>query len=134
MGRAAGAVDDAAAWVILACALSSFNANATFDNNIIYGMSVAYLFVQALVKNGKDLTRDSIIATIEKGGFTGPGIAPLTYAKGNHQGYSGARLSRVANDIQEYFGPVYQTDKKDAPVTEYTAPPSTPPGNGIPTA
>jgi branched-chain amino acid transport system substrate-binding protein len=111
-----------------------FNANATFDNNIIYGMSVAFLFVQALVKNGKDLTRDSIIATIEKGGFTGPGIAPLTYGKGNHQGYSGVRLTRVTNDIQDYFGPVYQTDKKDAAVTEYTSPPSAPPANGIPTA
>jgi branched-chain amino acid transport system substrate-binding protein len=130
-----GVRDTANPWHVLFSKVNKdFNANATFDNNIIYGMSVAYLFVQALVKNGKELTRDGLIATIEKGGFTGPGIAPLNYAKGNHQGYSGVRLTKVTNDIQDYFGPVYQTDKKDAPVTEYTSPPSSPPANGIPTA
>ena len=41
----AGAVDDAAAWVILACALSSFNANATFALAAVLGAVVYAVFV-----------------------------------------------------------------------------------------
>ena len=35
-----------------------YNGDAPFDGNIVYGMSVGYLFVQALLAAGKDLTRE----------------------------------------------------------------------------
>ena len=35
-----------------------YNGDAPFDGNTVYGMSVGYLFVQALLAAGKDLTRE----------------------------------------------------------------------------
>lgn len=110
------------------------NGGAEFDGNIIYGMSVAYLFVQALQAAGKDLTRDGIIAAVEKGGFKGPGLAPLRFAKGDHSGYGGLRMVKVTGGVQDFFGPTYETDEADAPVKEFTEAPAAPPANGIPTA
>ncbi|NUT33470.1 MAG: ABC transporter substrate-binding protein [Hamadaea sp.] len=109
------------------------NGGADFDGNIIYGMSVAYLFVQALQAAGKDLTRDGIIAAVEKGGFKGPGLAPIRFAKGDHSGYGGLRMVKVTGGVQDFFGPAYETDEGDGPVKEYTESPAAPPANGIPT-
>jgi branched-chain amino acid transport system substrate-binding protein len=113
---------------------AEYNGNEPYDASVIYGMSVAYLFVQALQRAGRNLTRAGLIEAVERGGFTGgPGLAPLVYAKDNHTGFSGVRLSRVARSAQHYFGPVYQTDAASGPITEYTTPPAAPPTNGIPT-
>jgi len=111
-----------------------YNGNVTYDGNQIYGMSVGYLFVSALQKAGKDLTREGLVAAIEGGGFKGPGLAPLLFSKTSHAGYGGARLSKVTGEVQEFFGPAYTTDKGAGAVTEYTDAPATPPANGIPTA
>jgi branched-chain amino acid transport system substrate-binding protein len=113
---------------------TDYNKGVDFDGNVIYGMSVGYLFVQALQKAGKSLTRESIVAAIEKGGFTGPGIVPLQFAKGNHAGYSGVQMAKVTGGVQAGFGPVYVTDDGDGAVKEYTGTPATPPANGIPSA
>ncbi|BCL17386.1 ABC transporter substrate-binding protein [Micromonospora sagamiensis] len=110
------------------------NADAPFDGNTVYGMAVGYLFVQVLLAAGKDLTRDSLLAAVRKGGFQGPGLAPLRYSDTDHSGYGGQRLNRVSEGVQSYFGPTYETDEGDGPVKEYTAPPVTPPANGVPTA
>jgi len=111
-----------------------YNGGAEFDGNIIYGMSVAYLFVQALQAAGKNLTRDGLIAAVEKGGFKGPGLAPLRFAKGDHSGYGGLRMVKITAGVQDFFGPTYETDEADGPVKEYSESPAQPPANGIPTA
>lgn len=108
------------------------NGDAPFDGNILYGMSVGYLFVQALQAAGRDLTRDGIIAAIEKGGFQGPALTPYRYAKGDHSGLSGLRMARTTGGVQSYFGPTYVTDEAEGPVTEHTGAPVAPPPNGIP--
>ncbi|WP_442792004.1 ABC transporter substrate-binding protein [Micromonospora sp. NBC_01796] len=110
------------------------NGDAPFDGNTVYGMSVGYLTVQALLAAGKDLTRESLLAAVEKGGFQGPGLAPLRFSKTDHSGYGGARLSKVTGGVQSYFGATYETDEADGPVNEYTVAPAAPPANGIPTA
>ena len=67
-----------------------YNSSNPFDGQALYGMSAsASLFVQALLKAGKDLTREGLIAAVEKGGFTGAGFAPLVYSPTNHGGYTG---------------------------------------------
>jgi ABC-type branched-subunit amino acid transport system substrate-binding protein len=109
-----------------------YNGGATFDGNIIYGMSVGYLFVQALQAAGKDLTREGIIEAVEKGGFRGPGRAPLRYSADDHSGYGGQRMTKVTGTTQEFFGPAYETDEADGPVQEYADQPPAPPANGIP--
>jgi ABC-type branched-subunit amino acid transport system substrate-binding protein len=113
---------------------TQYNGGAVFDGNVIYGMSVAYLFVQVLQVAGKNLTRDSLIAAVEKGGYKGPGLAPLRFSKTDHSGYGGLRMTKVANGVQDYFGLTYQTDEVDAAVREFTEQPIAPPANGIPTA
>ncbi len=110
------------------------NGGAEFDGNAVYGMAVGYLFVQVLLAAGKDLTRESLVEAVRKGGYQGPGVAPLRFSATDHSGYGGGRLSRVSGGKQTYFGPTYETDEADGPVNEYTAPPVSPPVNGVPTA
>ncbi|WBB90421.1 ABC transporter substrate-binding protein [Verrucosispora sp. WMMC514] len=110
------------------------NGGAEFDGNTVYGMAVGYLFVQVLQAAGKDLTRESLVEAVRKGGYQGPGVAPLRFSATDHSGYGGGRLSRVEGGEQRYFGPTYETDEADGPVNEYAAPPVAPPANGVPSA
>ena len=127
--------DDADPWIQLFKKVNTqYNGNATFDNNIVYGMAVGYLFVQAVLAAGKDLTRDKLVAAVEKGGFQGPGMVPLRYSKTDHSGYGGMRLTRITGTNQAYFGTAYQTDDGAGPVQPYSAAPPAPPPSGIPAA
>ncbi len=127
--------NDADPWIQLYKKVNAaHNGNAEFDNNIVYGMSVGYLFVQSLQAAGKDLTRDGLIKAIEKGGFQGPGLAPLRFSPDDHSGYGGTQLSTIKDGKQAYFGQPFETDEADGPVVAYTTPPATPPQNGIPAA
>jgi branched-chain amino acid transport system substrate-binding protein len=110
------------------------NGNAKFDGNVLYGMSVGYTFVQLLQAAGKDLTRDGVIETLEKGLKGGPGLTPFRYSESDHSGYSGLRMAKVSRGVQDGFGPVYVTDDEDGPVTATTDQPSAPPSTGIPAA
>jgi hypothetical protein len=97
-------------------------------------MSVGYLFVQSLQAAGKDLTREGLISAVEKGGFQGPGLAPLRFSADDHSGYGGMRLSKVSGGKQAYFGETLETDEADGPVAPYTTAPAAPPANGVPAA
>src|SRR6185369_13252139 len=127
-------VDDTAnPWIQLFRRINDqYNKGVEFDGNVLYGMSVGYVFVQALQRAGKDLTRDSIVAAIEKGGFKGPGIVPLQYSKTDHSGYTGLRMGKVSGGKQDYFGPTYTSDRGDGPVKEYSEAQPAPPENGVP--
>jgi hypothetical protein len=109
-----------------------YNGKAPFNGNAIYGLSVGYLFVQALVAAGKDLTRESLIAAIENGGLKGPGYAPLRYSKEDHSGYGGARMTKISADVQAYFGSVYETDSHDGAVNTFAQERPAPPPSSIP--
>ncbi|MEU5903360.1 ABC transporter substrate-binding protein [Micromonospora sp. NPDC047527] len=126
--------DTANPWIQLFTKINKeHNGDAPFDGNTVYGMSVGYLFVQVLLAAGKDVTREKVLAAVEKGGFQGPGLAPLRFAADDHSGYGGQRLTRVSGGVQSYFGPTYETDEEGGPVTEYSAAPVAPPANGVPT-
>ncbi|HET6483338.1 MAG TPA: ABC transporter substrate-binding protein [Actinoplanes sp.] len=127
--------DAANPWIQLYTKVNSqYNNNAEMDNNIVYGMSVAYLFVQSLQSAGKDLTRDGIIAAVRKGGFTGPGLVPVRYSATDHSGYAGEQLTTIEGGQAKYFGKAFRTDDKDAGVEVYEAAAVAPPANGIPAA
>ncbi|WP_306204260.1 ABC transporter substrate-binding protein [Actinoplanes sp. RD1] len=129
------ATDTANPWIqLFKKAHDQYNAGAEFDNNVVYGMSVAYLFVQSLQAAGQDLTRDGLVGAVEKGGFQGPGLVPLRFSADDHSGYGGEQLSRVQGGKQAYFGTPYETDSEDGPVNAYTAAPAAPPANGVPAA
>jgi ABC-type branched-subunit amino acid transport system substrate-binding protein len=113
---------------------TQYNKGAAFDDNVVYGMSVGYLFVQALQAAGKDLTRDKLTAAVEKGGFTGPGLTPLRFSAQDHSGYAGEQLTKITNGKSGYFGTPYTTDDGSGAVTAYGTAPAAPPANGVPAA
>ncbi|GAA2682800.1 MULTISPECIES: ABC transporter substrate-binding protein [Actinoplanes] len=127
--------DDSSPWIQLFKKVNDqYNAGAEFDNNIVYGMSVGYLFVQSLQAAGKDLTRDGIIAAVQKNGFQGPGLVPLRFSDKDHSGYGGQQLTKVEGGKAVFIGQAYTTDDGDGAVQPYTGQAVTPPQNGIPTA
>jgi len=128
------AVDDTAnPWIAEFRKLNDqYNNSAPFDGNVEYGFSVGYLFVQALKAAGKDLTRQGIVQAVEKGGFTGPGLAPFRYSKTDHSGYRGLQMGKVQGGKQLLFGPVYTTDDAGGPVEQSSTAQPVPPENGIP--
>lgn len=127
--------DTANPWIQLFTRINKeHNGDAPFDGNTVYGMAVGYLFVQVLQAAGKDVTRESVLEAVGRGGYQGPGLAPLRFSATDHSGYGGQRLSRVSGGVQTYFGPTYETDEGDGPVREYAAAPVGPPANGIPSA
>jgi ABC-type branched-subunit amino acid transport system substrate-binding protein len=70
---------------------STYNKGVTFDNNIVAGMTSAFLTVQALKAAGPKLTRKGLIAAIEKSGssFANPSLTPLGYSSTSHVGATG---------------------------------------------
>jgi ABC-type branched-subunit amino acid transport system substrate-binding protein len=129
------ASDTANPWIQLFQKVNTqYNKGAQFDDNVVYGMSVGYLFVQSLQAAGKDLTRDKLIAAVEKGGFTGPGMTPLRFSDKDHSGYAGEQLTKLVNGKSTYFGTAFQTDDAAGPVSPYSGTAAAPPANGIPPA
>ncbi|MEV4277332.1 ABC transporter substrate-binding protein [Actinoplanes xinjiangensis] len=127
--------DEANPWIQLFKKVNAeHNGNAEFDNNVVYGMSVGYLFVQALQAAGKDLTRDKILEAVQKNGFQGPGLVPLRFSAQDHSGYGGEQLTKVENGKAVYFGTPYTTDDGDGPVAPYQGQAVAPPPSGVPAA
>ena len=135
-GYLPAASNDADPWITLFKQINTqYNGNAPWDGNVEYGMAVGYQFVQALVKAGKNLTRDGLVAAVEAGGFSGPAIVPAAYSKTNHSGYTGVQLAKISGNVTTAFGDVYVTDDGDGAVTTITSAEQTQvPPNGIPTS
>jgi branched-chain amino acid transport system substrate-binding protein len=129
------ATDGASPWIQLFEKVNAqYNKGARFDDIVVYGMAVGYLFVQTLQAAGKDLTRDKLVAAVEKGGFTGPGMVPVRFSGQDHSGYAGEQLTRLTGGKATYFGPAFQTDDAAGPVSPYQGAAATPPVSGIPPA
>ncbi|AEV88543.1 ABC transporter substrate-binding protein [Actinoplanes sp. SE50] len=127
--------DDASPWIQLFKKVNAqYNGNAEFDNNVVYGMAAAYLFVQSLLAAGKNLTRDGILAAVTKNGFQGPGLVPLRFADKDHSGYGGEQLTRIEGGKAVFLGQAYTTDDADGAVQPVAPLTVTPPPNGIPAA
>ncbi len=92
-----------------------------FDGNVEYGMAAAYTFAQVLEAAGENPTRASLVAAVEKGGFTGPGLVPFRYSTTDHSGYTGARVGVIAGETVTPLGPPQTTDDGTGPLKTYTA-------------
>ena len=103
------------------------------DGNVAFGMGVAYTFVQAMLKAGRNPTRQDLIDAINGGLPQGPSVAPYAYSKTNHDGITGAYMAVVKNGALSPAGPVQVTDTSagGAITTESTTPPAAP-ASGIP--
>ena len=123
------------AWVELFQQINDeYNDGAPFSGNTVFGMSVGYLFAQALAEAGTNPTRESVLDALETGALTGNGIVPLSFSKGSHAAYDGVGITAVDKGVQDYVGTTYTTDAGDGPVVPYTGESVALEGDGIPSA
>jgi branched-chain amino acid transport system substrate-binding protein len=110
-----------------------YDAKAPLDGNVFFGMAVAYTFVQAMLKAGRNPTRASLVSAIEGGLSQGPMISPFAYAAGDHAGATGAYIGIIKNGVVTQQGPVLVTDTSSSgPITTYTGTEQQAPASGIP--
>ncbi len=110
----------------------------TFDNNVVAGMSNAFLAVQAIKAAGKNLTRKGLIQAIETKGstFANPFLTPLGYSTTSHVGATGYWIGTygptgaLTADGGKYT--VYTTDSGNGPVVESTYKRPAMPAKGLP--
>jgi branched-chain amino acid transport system substrate-binding protein len=110
-----------------------YDAKAPFDGNVLYGMSVAYTFVEAMLKAGRNPTRADLVSAIASGLPQGSAVAPYAYSMTDHLGATGAYIGVINNGVLTQQGPVYTTDTTAAgAVTTYTGAEDQAPSSGIP--
>ncbi|CAN2243300.1 ABC transporter substrate-binding protein [Candidatus Planktophila dulcis] len=110
----------------------------TFDNNVVAGMSNAFLAVQALHAAGSSLTRAGLMKVIESKGATlaNPFLTPLGYSATSHVGATGYwigtydQTGALKPDGGKYT--VYTTDSGNGPVVESTYKRPAMPAKGLP--
>ena len=107
-----------------------YNQGAEFDGNTIFGMSIAYLFVEALQEAGENPTRESLLTALESGDVKGNGHVPLDFSTDSHAGYSGGMITVVSGGVQSYVGTPYTAEGDSA--SPYTEERAAMPENGIP--
>jgi ABC-type branched-subunit amino acid transport system substrate-binding protein len=120
-------------YVLLKKVHDQYDPKAPLDGNVFYGMAVAYTFVQAMLKAGRNPTRASLLSAIEGGLPQGPVISPFAYAAGNHAGATGAYIGIINNGVVTQQGPVLVTDTSaSGAITTYTGTEQQAPASGIP--
>ena len=110
----------------------------TFDNNVVAGMSNAFLAVQAIKAAGSNLTRAGLIKTIETKGasLANPFLTPLGYSATLHIGATGYwigtydQTGALKPDGGKYT--VYTTDSGNGPVVESSYKRPAMPAKGLP--
>jgi len=111
----------------------TYDAKAPFDGNVLYGMSVAYAFVQAMLKAGRNPTRADLVSAINRGLPQGPAVAPYAFSSSNHAGITGAYIGVIKNGVIVPKGSVMTTDTSPSgAVTTFTGSEQTAPTSGIP--
>ncbi len=69
-----------------------YNEGTPFTDTTVYGMVQAVLFAQVLMETGPDLTRESLLATLNSREWTGPGLVPFNATEDDHSGYAGVMV------------------------------------------
>ncbi len=104
-----------------------------FDGNVLYGMSSAYTFAEAMFKAGRNPTRQDLVNAINGGLAQGVAIAPYAYSATNHNGVTGAYIGIIKDGVLVQTGPVLVTDTSPTgAITPDTTPQPAAPANGIP--
>jgi len=110
-----------------------YDAKEPLDGNFFYGMAVAYTFVQAMLKAGRNPTRADLVNAINGGLPQGPMLAPFAYSASDHDGVTGARIGVIQNGVIVEQGPVLVTDATaTGAITDYTGTEQQAPASGVP--
>jgi ABC-type branched-subunit amino acid transport system substrate-binding protein len=103
------------------------------DGNVEYGMAAAYTFAEALQAAGQNPTRASLVAAVEKGGFSGPGLVPFAFSSSDHSGYTGTQIGIIHGLTIHVSGtPLVTDDSASGAITPYTTAQPQAPATGIP--
>ncbi len=103
------------------------------DGNVLYGMSAAYTFVQAMLKAGRNPTRQDLVSAINGGLPQGVAVAPYAYSATNHDGITGAYMGVIKNGVLVQTGPVQVTDTSPTgAINTFTTAQPAAPASGIP--
>lgn len=121
-------------WIALFSKIhQQYDSKAPFDGNVLYGEAVAYTFVQAMFKAGRNPTRADLVSAIEGGLPQGPAVAPYAYSSSDHAGATGAYIGVIKNGVEVQQGPVLTTDTSaTGAITTYTGTQQQAPASGIP--
>src|SRR6202167_1899350 len=112
---------------------NQYDAKAPLDGNVLYGEAVAYTFVQAMFKAGRNPTRADLTSAIESGLPSGPSVAPYAYSSSDHAGITGAYMGVITNGQLVQQGSVLVTDTSaTGAITTYTGTEQQAPASGIP--
>jgi branched-chain amino acid transport system substrate-binding protein len=112
-----------------------YDASQPWDGQAYYGEAVAYLFVQAMLKAGRNPTRADVVSAVEGGLPQGPAVTPYGYSMTDHDGATGAYMAVMQNGALVQEGPVLITDTSPTgPITTYTGAEQQAPASGIPSA
>jgi ABC-type branched-subunit amino acid transport system substrate-binding protein len=104
-----------------------------FDGNVATGLAVGYTFVQAMLKAGRNPTRQDLVNAIQGGLPQGPSVAPYAYSATDHAGMTGAYIAVIKNGALVPKGPVLVTDTSPTgAITKETATQPPAPTSGIP--
>jgi len=126
--------DTSNSWIKLMTMIhSKYLTKYPLDGNVAYGIAVGYTFVQAMLKAGRNPTRQDLIDAINKGMPQGVSVAPYAYSSSNHNGITGAYMAVIKNGALVPTGPVQVTDTSPTgAVTTYTGGQPAAPASGIP--
>ena len=102
------------------------------DGNVLYGMAMAYTFVDALTQAGPNPSRQDLVDTLEKGGMKGPGLVPYRFSAESHAGFTGVQMGKIDGGVFAPEGSPATTDDGKGEITEYTEAPPDAPANGVP--
>jgi branched-chain amino acid transport system substrate-binding protein len=126
--------DTSNSWISLFSKIhTEYDPKAPFDGNVLFGEAVAYTFVQAMLKAGRNPTRADLVNAINAGLPQGPAVAPYAYSSTNHAGITGAYIGVITNGVLVQQGPDLTTDTSPTgPITTLTATQQPAPASGIP--
>jgi hypothetical protein len=112
---------------------STYLSKLPLDGNVAYGIAAGYTFVQAMLKAGRNPTRQDLINAINGGLSQGFSVAPYAYSASNHNGITGAYMAVVKNGALSPIGPVQVTDTSaTGAITTYATAQPPAPASGIP--
>jgi hypothetical protein len=110
-----------------------YDPKAPFDGNVLYGEAVAYTFVEAMLKAGRNPTRADLVSAINAGLPQGSSVAPYAYSSTNHAGSTGAYVGIINNGVLVQQGPVVTTDTSaSGAITTMTGSQPPAPSSGVP--
>ena len=112
---------------------NQYDPKAPPDGNVLFGEAVAYTFVQAMFKAGRNPTRADLLTAIEGGLPQGPAVAPYAFSSSDHAGITGAYMGVIKNGALVQEGQVLTTDTSaSGAITTYTGTEQQAPASGIP--